>query len=71
MALYDPRQESDNADWTSRIAETYRIGQDIGALGVIQFSRVLASIDKTAAHPETTGPGHFRDPDMVSPASGR
>ena len=65
MALYDPRQESDNADWSSRIAETYRIGQDIGALGVIQFSRVLASIDKAAAHPETTGPGHFRDPDMI------
>ncbi len=65
IALYDPRQESDNSDWTSRIAETYRIGQDIGAKGVIEFSRVLASIDKMAAHPETTGPGHYRDPDMV------
>ena len=57
VALYDPRGNSDDSDWTSRIAETYRIGQDIGALGVIQFSRVLASIDKMAAHPETTGPG--------------
>lgn len=52
------------------IANSWRTGTDLGYPGHVDFSEVLRNIDADASHPTAAGPGHWNDPDYLTPDQG-
>lgn len=59
------------ADWASGVGNLWRVGHDIDYISwtkpfqKTQWEGVIYEIDKSAAHPEIAGPGHWNDADMM------
>ncbi|HLX51540.1 MAG TPA: glycoside hydrolase family 27 protein [Streptosporangiaceae bacterium] len=67
-----PYADSDYSIWSyaPSIASSWRTDTDIGASHRVQWSDVLRNLDADSAHPEAAGPGHWNDPDYLTPQIG-
>jgi alpha-galactosidase len=53
-----------------RISDSWRTGPDLGAPGMVTFTSVLRNLDLDAKHGAVAGPGHWNDPDYLTPGQG-
>lgn len=67
-----PYSESAYNTWSyaPSIANSWRTDTDIGYARRVQWTDVLRNLDADSAHPEAAGPGHWNDPDYLTPQMG-
>jgi alpha-galactosidase len=64
------RSAYDSYKFGPTTGNSWRTDTDVGFVRNVVFPDVLRNLDDDAKHPEAAGPGHWNDPDYVSPELG-